>query len=72
MIEMNVLNSNDEWHKWWWNFTNHYKSIGIDMDNDEEITRMLKEWRAIDAGPDSTLFYFENEQDHTMFMLRWA
>ena len=72
MIEMNVLNSDDEWHKWWWNFTNYYKSIGIDMDNDEEITRMLKEWRAIDAGADSTLFYFENEQDHTMFMLRWA
>jgi hypothetical protein len=72
MIEMNVLTDKEVWTQWWRNFHDYYMSQGVDMDDEDEITRMLKEWRAIELDQESTLFYFENEQDHTMFMLRWA
>jgi hypothetical protein len=72
MIELNILNQQDQWHKWWWHFHDYYESQGVDMDNKKEITRVLAEWNAIDLDPESTMFYFENEQDHVMFMLRWA
>ena len=72
MIEMNVVTAYDEWTQWWVNFHNYYVSQGVDMDNSDEITRALKEWRAIELDQDSTWFYFENEQDHLLFMLRWS
>jgi hypothetical protein len=72
MIEMNVVSKYDEWTTWWRNFYDYYVSQGVDMDNEDEITRMLKEWRAIELDQESTLFYFENEQDQLLFMLRWA
>ena len=43
-----------------------------DMEDDKEITRTLTEWNAIDEDPESTVFYFENEHDHLVFMLRFA
>lgn len=72
MIEVDVLNKDtDEWHYWWLNFRNYYIAQGIDMRNNAEVKRTLAKWNAIDK-PQSTLFYFENEHDYLMFMLRWA
>ena len=73
MIEMDVmLNKDGTWAQWWHNFRDHYEEQGVDMDNEAEITRTLAEWNAVDKDPESTVFYFENEQDHVMFMLRWS
>jgi hypothetical protein len=72
MIEMNVLTDKEVWTQWWRNFHNYYVAQGVDMDDSDEITRALKEWRAIELDQESTLFYFENEQDQVLFMLRWA
>jgi len=72
MIEVNVLSEHDEWHPWWHKFRDYYIAQGIDMENEEEITRTLAEWNAIDKDPESTVFYFEHERDHVMFMLRWS
>ena len=72
MIEMNVLTDKEVWTQWWRNFHSYYVSRGVDMEDENEITRMLKEWRAVELDQESSLFYFENEQDHLLFMLRWA
>ena len=71
MIEMDVVDDNGDWKPWWRNFYNYYENQGIDIGNAYEISRMLQEWNAIDADVDSTKFYFANEQDQTLFMLRW-
>jgi hypothetical protein len=72
MIAVDVNNEHDEWHQWWHNFRAYYIAQGVDMDNEDEITRVLAEWNAIDKDQDSSLFYFESEQDYVWFMLRWA
>ena len=72
MIELDVMNDQGMWHQWWRNFYDYYTSQGINMENEHEITRMLKEWNAIDKDPESSVFYFENERDQVAFMLRWA
>jgi hypothetical protein len=72
MIEVDVMDRHHKWHPWWRNFRDYYTARGVDMDNDEEITRTLAEWNAIDQDPESTVFYFENEQDQVLFMLRWS
>jgi hypothetical protein len=72
MIEVDVMNRHREWHPWWRNFRDYYTARGVDMDNDEEITRTLAEWNAIDKDPESTVFYFENERDQILFLLRWS
>lgn len=72
MIEMDVMNEYGVWNQWWHNFYNYYVAQGVDMEDNKEITRTLAEWRAIDRDPDSTVFYFENEQDQLLFMLRWS
>lgn len=60
----------EEWHQWWWNFRNYYVDQGYNFDENADITRALKEWRAVDI-PDTGDFWFENAQDHMVFMLRW-
>jgi len=72
MIEVDVLNDLGDWHQWWRNFRDYYLAQGVDMEDDKEITRTLTEWNAIDEDPESTVFYFENEHDHLVFMLRFA
>lgn len=72
MIEVNVQDERDCWHQWWHNFREYYIAQGVDMEDENEITRVLAEWNAIDQDPESTVFYFEHERDHVMFMLRWA
>jgi len=72
MIEVNVEKEDGVWHQWWHNFRAYYMAQGVDMEDDAEITRTLAEWNAIDQDPDSTVFYFENERDQVVFMLRWA
>lgn len=72
MIEVDVLNDLGEWHQWWYKFREYYVQQGVDMENEVEITRTLAEWNAIDEDPESTVFYFENEHDHLVFMLRFA
>ena len=72
MIEVDVLNRHRNWHRWWLKFLNYYKSQGVDMDDVNEISRLLKEWRAFEKSQSSTVFYVENEQDRLMFMLRWS
>ena len=72
MIELDVMNEHGVWNQWWQNFRDYYIAQGVDMENEEEITRVLAEWNAIDRDPESTVFYFENERDQVMFMLRWA
>lgn len=72
MIEVDVMNNKRVWHQWWHNFREYYVAQGVDMEDDKEITRVLAEWNAIDRDPESTVFYFEHERDHVMFMLRWA
>ena len=72
MIEVDVMNNKGVWHQWWHNFREYYVAQGVDMEDDKEITRVLAEWNAIDRDPESTVFYFEHERDHVMFMLRWA
>lgn len=71
-ILLNVFKDADQsWHNWWWNFHNYYTDQGVNFDAEEEITKVLAEWNAVDI-PDSGEFYFTNEHDHTMFMLRWS
>lgn len=72
MIEVDVMNEYGVWNQWWHNFYEYYTKQGVDMENEEEITRTLAEWNAIDRDPESTVFYFEHERDHVMFMLRWT
>lgn len=72
MIEMDVMNDYGVWQKWWRNFYEYHNAQGVDMEDDKEITRTLAEWRAIDRDPESTVFYFENEKDQMLFMLRWS
>ena len=72
MIELDVMNEHGVWNQWWQNFRDYYIAQGVDMENEEEITRTLAEWNAIDRDQESTVFYFENEKDHVMFMLRWS
>ena len=72
MIEMDINSERDEWHPWWRNFRDYYTAQGVDMDICDEITRVLKEWRAIELDQESTLFYFENEQDQMLFMLKFS
>ena len=59
-------------HHWWENFREYAESHGYNFDNAENITKALAEWNAIDKDPDSTKFYFENENDHLLFMLRFT
>lgn len=73
-IDMNVYKNNDEnndYHQWWYNFRDYYVDQGYDFDSNEEITRALNEWRAVDI-PDTGDFWFKNEIDHMVFMLRWS
>jgi len=72
MIELDVVNSGYEWEPWWENFHNYYSEQGYNMNSNEEIARALSEWNAIDPDPESTKFYFENEHDCLLFMLRWV
>ena len=72
MIEMNVLDDKQVWTQWWRNFYAFYRLQGVNMEDSDEITRVLKEWGAVDLDPESALFYFENEQDQLFFMLRWS
>lgn len=72
MIEMDVVDSNNNWKPWWRNFCDYYENQGINMGNANEISRVLRKWNAIEEDVDSTKFYFANEQDQTFFMLRWA
>ena len=59
-------------HHWWENFRDHSESLGYNFDDAENITKALAKWNAIDKDPDSTKFYFENEHDYLLFMLRFA
>jgi len=72
MIEVDVMNNKGVWYQWWHNFREYYVAQGVDMEDEKEITRVLAEWNAIDRDSESTVFYFEHERDHVMFMLRWA
>lgn len=72
MIEVDVMDNYGKWKHWWHNFRDYYVAQGVDMEDEAEITRTLAEWNAIDQDPESTVFYFEHERDHVMFMLRWA
>lgn len=72
MIEIDVMNDHGEWNQWWHNFRDYYIAQGVDMEDEAEITRTLAEWNAIDKDPESTVFYFENEKDQLLFMLRWS
>jgi hypothetical protein len=72
VIVMDVLNDEGTWHQWWQNFTDYYKSQGVDTEDEDEITRLLSEWRAVEEDQDSSIFYFENEHDLTLFLLRWS
>ena len=72
VIVMDVMNDKGTWHQWWHNFTDYYRSQGVDMEDEDEITRLLSEWRAVEEDQDSSIFYFENEHDRTLFLLRWA
>ena len=72
MIEVDVMDHQGVWNQWWENFRNYYIKHGVDMDDDNEITRVLAEWNAIDLDQESTVFYFEHERDQVMFMLRWT
>ena len=72
MIEMNVLDDKQVWTQWWRNFYDFYRLQGVNMEDSDEIARVLKEWGAVDLDPESALFYFENEQDQLFFMLRWS
>ena len=72
MIEVDVMNNYGFWNHWWQNFRDYYMAQGVDMEDDKEITRTLAEWNAIDRDPESSVFYFEHERDHVVFMLRWS
>lgn len=72
MIEVDVVNESGMWHQFWRNFYEYHMAQGVDMENENEITRVLAEWNAIDKDQESSMFYFEDERDHVMFMLRWA
>ena len=72
MIEVDVQNERGVWRQWWYNFRDYYIAQGVDMEDEKEITRTLAEWNAIDQDPESTVFYFEHERDHTMFMLKFS
>jgi hypothetical protein len=72
MIEMDINTEHDVWHQWWQNFRDYYIAQGVDMEDENEITRVLQEWRAIELDQESTLFYFENEQDQMLFMLKFS
>lgn len=72
MIELDVMDERKSWHRWWYNFYNHYIEQGVNMEDASEITRTLALWNAIDdEDPESSKFYFDNEQDYVLFMLRW-
>jgi len=72
MIEVDVMDNHGVWNQWWENFRDYYINRGVDMNDDDEISRVLAEWNAIDRDQESTVFYFEHERDHVMFMLRWS
>lgn len=72
MIEVDINRADGRRHNWWENFRNYCESQGHNFSEAENITKALTEWNAIDKDPDSTKFYFENEQDHLLFMLRFA
>ena len=74
MIRLSVFVDNNrhmDWHSWWVKFREYYESKYYNMDNDDDISRALKEWNAVNI-PNSAEFYFENEKDYTFFLLRWA
>jgi hypothetical protein len=73
MIEMDIdTQIGGGRHKWWLNFRDHCESEGHDFNDAKSITRALEKWNAIDKDPESTKFYFENEHDYLLFMLRFA
>lgn len=72
MIEVSILESDESWKPFWRNFYAHYSAQGYTFEDEHEITKLLAEWRAIDKDTESPFFYFENEHDYLMFMLRWA
>ena len=73
MIEMDVVSDDGRgWKPWWYNFCDYYEKQGVDIGDASEITKLLKKWNAVDLDQDSTKFYFKNEQDATMFLLRWS
>jgi hypothetical protein len=55
---------------WWMKFSTYYESQQFDMGNDSDIFKALAEWRAINIVK-SEYIAFQNEQDLTLFMLRW-
>ena len=71
MIEMDVVDDNGDWKPWWKKFYYYYEKQGVNMENADNISQMLRKWNAIDKDVDSTKFYFKNEQDQMFFMLRW-
>lgn len=72
MIEVNIMGPDEKWKPFWRNFYDYHTAHGHTFEDGDEITKLLAEWRAIDPDVESPLFYFENEQDHLLFMLRWA
>lgn len=71
MITVSVFGGDMEWLPWWENFRQHYEDRNYDMDNDDDISKALSEWSAINEAK-SAFFSFENEADYTLFMLRWG
>jgi hypothetical protein len=72
MIRVSAINENKtEYNQWWRNFVDYYRCQKFDMSNEDDITKALMEWRATNVE-ESIFVDFENEQDLTMFMLRWA
>ena len=72
MIEVNVINERGVWTNWWRNFYEYHTAQGLDMQNGDVITQALTKWHAVEEDQESPVFYFEDERDYVMFMLRWA
>ena len=60
-----------KFNQWWYNFTEHYEELDYDMNTNNDITKALLEWNALNV--DQTKFIdFPEEKDATLFLLRWS
>jgi hypothetical protein len=73
MIELDIDSETGTGRKHWWeNFRDYAETQGYDFNEADSITQALSEWNAIDKDPETTKFYFENEHDYLLFMLRFS
>jgi len=60
-----------EFNGWWDNFVDYYEGLGHKMVDNDIISKLLLEWRAINIEK-TEYIDFTSEQDLMLFMLRWS